>query len=286
MPITLDFTGKLVLVTGGGRGIGAAISKALAKGGADIAITYTSVDASPYAAQLTSDHGITAKSFRCEVSSSAEVDAMLAEVEAAFGRKVDIGIANAGVSLWKDSHDNTDADFQRLFDVNVSGPFYLSRALVRSWLSLPIPVDGTGTSSSLDITSLKGDKAVNLGKQILFVSSISGLVAMTPQRQAAYNASKGAVTMLSKSLAAEWAHIGVMVNSVSPGYVLTDMIANPPDATASTWVSDWQARTPAGRFATPDEVGEFVALLVSDKQGGMGWMTGSDVVIDGGYTLL
>jgi sorbose reductase len=94
------------------------------------------------------------------------------------------------------------ADFQRLFDVNVSGPFYLSRALVRSWLSLPIPVDGTGTSSSLDITSLKGDKAVNLGKQILFVSSISGLVAMTPQRQAAYNASKGAVTMLSKVSAA------------------------------------------------------------------------------------
>lgn len=68
----------------------------------------------------------------------------------------------------------------------------------------------------------------------------------------------------------------------SQGYVLTDMIANPPDATASTWVSEWQARTPAGRFATPDEVGEFVALLVSEKQGGMGWMTGSDVVIDGG----
>lgn len=82
-------------------------------GGADIAITYTSVDASPYAAQLTSDHGITAKAFRCEVSSSAEVDGMLGEVEAAFGRKVDIGIANAGVSLWKDSHDNTDGELPR-----------------------------------------------------------------------------------------------------------------------------------------------------------------------------
>jgi NAD(P)-dependent dehydrogenase (short-subunit alcohol dehydrogenase family) len=86
------------------------------------------------------------------------------------------------------------AEFQNIFNVNVNGPFYLARALVRSWLSVPVPVDPS-TPSTLDITSLKG---ANLGKQILFVSSISALVAMTPQRQAAYNASKGAVTMLSK----------------------------------------------------------------------------------------
>ncbi|XAO27014.1 hypothetical protein I312_105855 [Cryptococcus bacillisporus CA1280] len=126
---------------------------------------------------------------------------------------------------------------------------------------------------------------VDLKKQILFVSSISAHVAMSPQRQSAYNASKGAVTMLAKSLAGEWSHIGVAVNSVSPGYVSTDMIANPPDATASNWVKEWEKRTPVGRFATADEIGGFIATLLSDKMGGMGFMTGSDVVVDGGYTI-
>jgi NAD(P)-dependent dehydrogenase (short-subunit alcohol dehydrogenase family) len=70
---------------------------------------------------------------------------------------------------------------------------------------------------------------------------------MTPQRQTAYNASKAAVTMLAKSLAAEWAHLGITVNSISPGYVSTDMIANPPDETAKQWAADWTNRTPVGR---------------------------------------
>lgn len=183
-----------------------------------------------------------------------------------------------GITLWKDAHDNEDDEFKHVFDVNTFGPFYFARGLVRSWLGLPIPVSG---SSNLDISSTK----LNLGKQILFVSSISGLVAMTPQRQTAYNASKGALTMMSKSLAGEWSHLGIYVNSISPGYVLTDMIANPPDATAASWASDWQRRTPVGKFATPDQIGEFVALLLSDKQGGMGFMAGSDVVLDGGYTV-
>lgn len=168
-----------------------------------------------------------------------------------------------------------------MFDVNTFGPFYLARALVRSWLDLSIPVSRS-ESNSVDVPAT----TMNLGKQILFVSSISGLVAMTPQRQTAYNASKGALTMMAKSLAAEWAHLGIYVNSISPGYVLTDMIANPPDETAKAWTAEWQRRTPVGRFATPEQVGEFVAVLLSDKQGGMGFMAGSDIVLDGGYTLL
>lgn len=81
---------------------------------------------------------------------------------------------------------------------------------------------------------------------------------MTPQKQTAYNASKGAVTMMAKvramknvtdvqSLAAEWAELGITVNAISPGYVSTDMIANPPDETARQWVNEWTKRTPVGR---------------------------------------
>lgn len=195
-------------------------------------------------------------------------------------RRVNVVVLTIGIALWKDAHENTDDEFKRIFEVNTFGPFYLARALMRSWLDLPIPLSSS-SSTELDIPSTNLD----LSKQILFVSSISGQVAMSPQRQTAYNASKGALTMMSKSLAAEWAHLGVYVNSISPGYVLTDMIANPPDAQAQAWSKEWQDRTPVGKFATPDQVGEFVALLLSDRQGGMGFMAGSDVVLDGGYTL-
>ncbi|ODN73132.1 hypothetical protein L202_07698 [Cryptococcus amylolentus CBS 6039] len=288
MPLTIDFRNKLVLITGGGRGIGLAISTALAQAGADLAITYTSTDASPVADKLSNEYGVTVKAFKCEVTKSKEVDRVVEEVGKVFGKEVDIGVANAGVSLWKDAHENTDADIQNIFAVNTYHPYYLSRALVRSWLHLPIPVSSSSSDSSspskedLDIPSIKG---LNLKKQILFVSSISALVAMNPQRQTAYNASKGAVTMMAKSLAGEWSHLGISVNSVSPGYVSTDMIASPPDATAASWVSEWEKRTPVGRFASPAEIGEFIAVLLSEKMGGGGFMVGSDVVVDGGYTV-
>ncbi|ODN98963.1 hypothetical protein I350_07112 [Cryptococcus amylolentus CBS 6273] len=251
MPLTIDFRNKLVLITGGGRGIGLAISTALAQAGADLAITYTSTDASPVADKLSNEYGVTVKAFKCEVTKSKEVDRVVEEVGKVFGKEVDIGVANA-------------ADIQNIFAVNTYHPYYLSRAL------------------DLDIPSIKG---LNLKKQILFVSSISALVAMNPQRQTAYNASKGAVTMMAKSLAGEWSHLGISVNSVSPGYVSTDMIASPPDATAASWVSEWEKRTPVGRFASPAEIGEFIAVLLSEKMGGGGFMVGSDVVVDGGTSL-
>ncbi|WVQ91974.1 hypothetical protein IAS59_005782 [Cryptococcus gattii] len=157
MPITLDFTCKLVLVTGGGRGIGLAISKALAEAGAD-----------------------KIRAFKCEVTKSNEVDALVEQVRKEYNREIDIGVANAGISLWKDAHENTDEDFQSIFAVNTFGSYYLSRALIRSWLGLP--VSANSASDPIDIASMRN---VDLKKQILFVSSISALVAMSPQRQSA-----------------------------------------------------------------------------------------------------
>jgi sorbose reductase len=123
MPITLDFSGKLVLITGGGRGIGWAIVKALAAGesmpaligllircvaGADVAVSYTTRDPSAQVKELAVSHGVTILAFRCEVAKSEDVNALITDVEAAYGKKVDIGIACAGVTLWKDAHENGD----------------------------------------------------------------------------------------------------------------------------------------------------------------------------------
>lgn len=96
MPITLGFTGKLMLVTGGGRGIGLAISKALAEAGADVAISYTSKDATPVAKELSDKYGKKIRAFKCEVTKSNEVDALVEQVRKEYNREIDICVANAG----------------------------------------------------------------------------------------------------------------------------------------------------------------------------------------------
>lgn len=180
--------------------------------GADVAITYTSKDATPVAEELSKKHGVRVRAYKCEVSQSSDVDKAVEQVQKDWGKQIDIGVANAGITLWQEAESNSDEDFKHIYDVNTFGPFYLARALVRSWRSLPITVDGAKPS---------GSTPTNLNKQIFFVSSVSGLVAMTPQKQTAYNSSKAALTMLAKSLAAEWGSYGVTVNCVSPGYVST-----------------------------------------------------------------
>ncbi|KAI5454154.1 hypothetical protein NCC49_004220 [Naganishia albida] len=280
--ISLDFKDKLVLVTGGGRGIGLEITRAIAEAGADLAITYTSKDCSALAEALAKDFSVKVKAYKCDTADSEQVNQCIEDIQRDFGKQTDIAICNAGISLWRDSHDMSDAELQKIFAVNTFGPFYTTRALIRSWLDMKTSVD---PDSHTALGQFKEKGRFLQGKQVLFVSSISGLVAMSPQNQAAYNASKAALTMMAKSLAGEWAPLGVTVNAVSPGYVSTDMIANPPDAKAETWVNEWQGRTPAGHFASPKTLGKFVALLVSDAAGGSGFLTGSDVVIDGGYTV-
>lgn len=96
-----------------------------------------------------------------------------------------------GTALWKEAEGNTDEEFKRVFEVNYFGPFYLARALMRSWQGLPVSIkEGEPANPPAPPTKLN--------KQLLFVSSISGLVAMTPQKQASYNSSKAALTMLAK----------------------------------------------------------------------------------------
>jgi NAD(P)-dependent dehydrogenase (short-subunit alcohol dehydrogenase family) len=108
---------------------------------------------------------------------------------------------------------------------------------------------------------------------------MSGIISNTPQPQAAYNASKAGVILLTKSLAGEWAKRGVRVNSISPGYIGTEMTKL--GMSTSDWYRDWLQFTPMGRLGEPREVASVVVFLASDASS---YFTGSNLVVDGGYT--
>ena len=115
---------------------------------------------------------------------------------------------------------------------------------------------------------------------IVNIGSFWAMIVNVPQLQSYYNASKGAVHLLTKSMGAEWAADGVRVNAIAPGYIVTPMTE--PGIADPEIKAEWSARTPMGRFGAPEEVGSIAHFLASDASS---YMTGSIVVADGGYTL-
>lgn len=186
---SLDYKSKIAFVSGGGRGIGLAITRALAGVGATVVITWTSRDPSAEAAQITADTGSKVHAYRCAAEDSAQVDALVERVAAEVGQ-VDLVVANAGVCLWRDTIDMSDDELRWIMDTNLFGPIYLLRAFTRHWLGLPATVDAKARAER--------PPRLHLNKKILCISSISALVNMTPQVQMAYNASKAGVTSAVK----------------------------------------------------------------------------------------
>lgn len=264
--------------------------------GATVIITYTAKDPTAVATAISQEFGVPVHVYYCPGEKSEVVNLVFEQASAEVG-EVDLVIANAGVGLWRETIDMTDGrrqivtqalttpvELATLMHTNLFAPIYLARAAVRYWLGLPATVQGEYRGER--------DTAHSLSKKIIFISSISGIVNMSPQFQMAYNASKAGLTMASKvsmsyrlwltrqSLAGEWAKYGITVNSVSPGYVKTDLIANPPPGEGAEWVAKWGAMTPVGRFADASEVGDMVAFMASGRASS--FMTGHDIVMDGG----
>lgn len=243
-----SLAGRLALVTGAGQGIGREIAGSLAGAGATVVVADRNVATGEATAAELGGMFV-----ELDVIDPAAVRAAVDAILAENGR-IDVLVNNAGIVRNTPAEETGDQEWRDIFSVNVDGLFWCSREVGRVMLDA-----GRGS--------------------IVNIASMSGLIANHPQPQAAYNASKAAVIMLTKSLAAEWAGRGVRVNAIAPGYVATELtvrgMSNPD------WRDEWLRSIPMGRVASPSEIAPAALYLASDASS---YVTGSVLVIDGGYT--
>lgn len=238
----------IVIVTGGGRGIGLEIARAMRAAGAKLVIAESHAAAGREAASELEGMFI-----QTDVTDSSSVSSMIAAVVAQHGR-IDCLVNNAGICRNTPSEDVTDEEWRLVLSVDLDGVFYCCREAGRQMLK-----QGSGN-------------IVNIG-------SMSGVISNRPQPQAAYNTAKAGVIHLTKSLAGEWAARGLRVNCISPGYIGTPMTKLGLET--PEWRETWLSSTPMGRVGEPVEIASVAVFLASSAAS---FMTGSNVIVDGGYT--
>jgi NAD(P)-dependent dehydrogenase (short-subunit alcohol dehydrogenase family) len=247
-----SLTGKVSVVTGAARGIGRALTQALAEAGSDVVLLVRDRQSVAAALDELTALGVTALAVTADVTDAGEVQSAVTEIVDRMGR-VDILVNNAGTCIHRPALEVTPEEWRSVMDVNVDGVWHCAQAFGRQ------------------MVAQRSGVIVNIG-------SISAQIVNRPQWQPGYNASKAAVHHLTKSLAAEWAPYGVRVNALAPGYIKTEMAPVDEPQFRQHWIED----APMRRYAMPTELGPSVVFLASDASS---FMTGSVLVVDGGYTV-
>ena len=246
--------GKVAIVTGASKGLGAAIAKHLAAEGASVVVNYASskTDADRVVSEITAKGG-TAVAVKGNVGNRGDVVSLFAETDKAFG-KLDILVNNAGVYEFLPLEAITDAHFHRMFDLNVLG-----------------------------LIAATQEAAKRFGEKGGSIINISSIVSLTPQPSGSvYAATKGAVDALTVSLAKELAARKIRVNTIHPGLIPTEGVqANMQSGSyAEERMKKLKEITPLGRLGTPEDVAHAAVYLASDESA---FMTGEGIVLSGGY---
>jgi 3-oxoacyl-[acyl-carrier protein] reductase len=239
-------TEKVALVTGGSRGIGAAIAKRLAADGANVAITYTKgADAAASVVKEIESSGRKAIAIQADATDAKAVEAAVEKVVATFGR-LDILVNNAGTAIPKTFEETTLEEMDRVLDINIRGVFVATQAALKHMKS--------------------GGRIIMIGSSVGERVLVPGLVP--------YSATKGAVKIFSQSLSREVGSRGITVNNVQPGPIDTEL--NPA---AGEWAVPQKAATALDRYGRVDEVAALVAFVAGPDSS---YITGANLTVDGG----
>lgn len=263
-----NLRGRTAVITGAARGLGLAFAEALASAGCNVAVIDIMPKPSDALYELQSKYDISVKYYQGDITSQTQVQMMVSHVVRDFGG-INININAAGVVTDQPFLTTSPENIRQTFAVNVNGSFYVAQACANAMVhgyksehgDIPAKNATTGT--------------------IIFVASIASHIASSAQQISCYTASKAAVKGLVKPVAMELSRYGIRVNSLSPGYTMTDMMRGlqqqQPDL-----VKQFEGETLFGRIGLPQELQGAILWLCSDRASG--WYTGQDLLLDGGAT--
>jgi NAD(P)-dependent dehydrogenase (short-subunit alcohol dehydrogenase family) len=246
----METTTRVAVITGASQGIGRRTAEVLAGKGYSLALT--DIQSTKDTLNAVRQGGAEAMEIAGDVSSEADVDRIAQAVQQHYGR-VDVLVNNAGISFIRPAEETGAAEWRRVLEVNLTGPFLLCRAFGKMMLQ-------------------RGEGA------IVNVASVAGLAGIGDR--AAYNASKHGLIGLTRTLASEWGGRGVRCNAVCPGWVKTEM-DEADQAGGSYSDADIENRVPMARFAKPNEIAEALAFLADPKVSG--FVNGMELRVDGGW---
>jgi NAD(P)-dependent dehydrogenase (short-subunit alcohol dehydrogenase family) len=249
--------GQTSIVTGAAGGLGRALALGLAEAGSNVVVADVNLTGATETAALLLDLGVRSSAHICDIADRTGVQTLASQVLREYGR-VDVLLNNAGVFQDGPAEDmDYEQDWRRVMDTNVDGTFHMCQVFGRAMIA-----QGGGC--------------------IINIASKSGLTVDYPNKQAAYNTSKAAIIMLTRSLAVEWASRNVRVNCICPGNFVAHA-DNPVLQPGHPYREAWMRNTPAGRFGQPHELVTVALYLASPASS---FTTGAVEVVDGGFTII